>query len=238
LVLHELATNAAKYGALSAADGSLKLKWQAERDHLVLEWQERGGPPARAPSALGFGLTIVRSSIEDQLAGSVSLQWRTDGLNCTIKVPRTHVVKVEETAPAPRASGLNGQHLADSADAGLRQRRILVVEDEVLISMFLEDVLDDLGALVVGPVTNLKDGLGAIQGESLDGAILDLNLGGEHTYPIADALTARGVPFVFITGYDRDTIDRRYGGIPVLQKPIEADTLERVLVKNMLQRVA
>jgi CheY-like chemotaxis protein len=76
----------------------------------------------------------------------------------------------------------------------------------------------------------LADGLAAAKAERFDGAILDLNLGGESAYPLADQLMARGVPFVFITGYQRDSLDRRYANVPVLQKPIDSAALERVLL--------
>jgi two-component SAPR family response regulator len=91
-------------------------------------------------------------------------------------------------------------------------------------------VLSDLGAEVVGPVNSLADGLDMAAKERLDGAILDLNLSGQQTYPLADSLIARGVPFVFITGYQRDSIDRRNANVPLLQKPIEPESLERVLI--------
>jgi DNA-binding response OmpR family regulator len=77
--------------------------------------------------------------------------------------------------------------------------RILVVDDEPLISMMVEDWLDELGCEVVGPARSVADGL-ALAGGQLDGAILDVNLGGDTCYPLANALRARGVPLAFATG--------------------------------------
>ncbi len=91
-------------------------------------------------------------------------------------------------------------------------------------------MLESMGAVVLGPYARLADGIAAAKTERFDGALLDLNLAGESAEPLADLLTARAVPFIFLTGYQRDSIDRRYANIPVLQKPIEAESLERVLV--------
>ena len=228
LALHELATNAAKYGALSTLGGKLRLTWNY-RDDLECEWIETGGPEVKEPSKPGFGLTIVHSSIEHQLGGKVSCTWAPTGLRWKLSIPGTQVV---QTAPPKPATPKPPEFTSHTATGSLAGRRIMVVEDEVLISMFIETVVSDLGADVVGPVNTLTEGIALAGSERLDGAVLDLNLNGEHTYPLADALIARGVPFVFITGYDRESLDRRYSRVPILQKPIEADTLEKVLVND------
>ncbi|HTB37075.1 MAG TPA: HWE histidine kinase domain-containing protein [Reyranella sp.] len=225
LALHELATNAAKYGALSTETGTLAVTWRAEGDALVLDWTETGGPPTAEPARLGFGLTIVRSSIEAQFRGGVSYEWRREGLRCTLSIPAAQIAAPPAAAEAP---------VAAPADNGTRRSladmRLLVVEDELLVSMLIQEILGELGATVAGPYARLSDGLAAAKAEGFDGAILDLNLAGESADPLADFLLARGVPFVFITGYQRESIDRRYANVPVLQKPIDAAALEGVLL--------
>src|SRR4029077_20709875 len=120
------------------------------------------------------------------------------------------------------------------ADKGARRSlagmRLLVVEDGLLVSMLIEEILGELGATVTGPYGRLADGLAGAKAAPFDGAILDLNLAGESADPLADLLLARGVPFVFITGYQRRSTDRRYANVPVLQKPIDAAALESVLL--------
>jgi two-component sensor histidine kinase/DNA-binding response OmpR family regulator len=227
LAVHELATNAAKYGALSTEAGTLQLAWSVGPDAVVLDWRETGGPPTAEPKALGFGLTIVRSSIEEQFRGGVVYDWRPEGLHCTLSIPKAQIVASAAIAgPAGPA--------APSVDRRTRRslagKRLLVVEDELLVSMLVKSMLDDLGAAVVGPCGRLAEGLATARTERFDGAILDLNLAGESAGPLADLLLARGVPFVFITGYQRDSLDRRYANVPVLQKPIDAAALERVLL--------
>jgi CheY-like chemotaxis protein len=109
------------------------------------------------------------------------------------------------------------------------QRRILVVEDEMLIGMLLEDMLVDLGHEVAAIVPRLKDALAAVDREKFDLAILDVHLHGESAFPVAEALIAKGVPFVFATGYGERGLPENFRGRPVLQKPFAKDDLERVL---------
>ena len=105
-----------------------------------------------------------------------------------------------------------------------------MVEDEFLVGMMAKKMLESRGATVLGPYARLAEGIEAARSERFDGALLDFNLAGELAEPLADYLIANGVPFIFLTGYQRDSIDRRYANVPLLQKPIEPDSLERVLV--------
>lgn len=109
------------------------------------------------------------------------------------------------------------------------KRRILVVEDEMLIGMLLEDMLTDLGHEVAAVVPRLKEALAAVERETFDCAVLDVHLHGESAFPVAEALGKKGVPFVFATGYGERGLPETYRGRPVLQKPFAKDDLERVL---------
>jgi CheY-like chemotaxis protein len=107
--------------------------------------------------------------------------------------------------------------------------RVLVVEDEMMVSMLIEDMLGDLGCTVVGPASRLDEALKLAGEAELDCAVLDVNLGGQPIFPVADLLRQKGAPFAFATGYGdaglRD-VDR---GSPVLQKPFREGDLARVL---------
>ena len=108
--------------------------------------------------------------------------------------------------------------------------RILLVEDEPLIAMMLEDYLDLLGKKVAGTADTVADALAAIEGHAPEAAILDLNLrGGEKSTPVAEALEARGIPFVFATGGGDDGVDPRFRDRPCLHKPFTMDGVEKVL---------
>jgi CheY-like chemotaxis protein len=110
-------------------------------------------------------------------------------------------------------------------------RRVLVVEDEMIVAWLLEDMLADLGCAVVGPAGSVNQALAMIDAEAIDVAVLDVNLDGQTSYPVADALAARGVPFVFSTGYDKDRLLEGYRTFPVLQKPYHQSELGDTLAK-------
>ena len=116
----------------------------------------------------------------------------------------------------------------------LQGRRVLVIEDESLVAMLLETILDDMGCTVVGPESNIDDGLIAATTEaSLDAALLDVNVAGREVFPVAEALRARGVPFVFSTGYGEGGLPEDWRGHPVIQKPFTEDAVRHALMKAM-----
>ena len=115
-------------------------------------------------------------------------------------------------------------------------RRVFVVEDEMIVAWLLEDMLVEIGCAVVGPAGSVKEALAMIDAEAIDVAVLDINLNGEMSYPIADALATRGVPFVFVTGYDKDRMLDGYGTFPVLQKPFHRAELTDTLAKLLMPK--
>jgi CheY-like chemotaxis protein len=115
------------------------------------------------------------------------------------------------------------------SDAPPRPRRILIAEDEAITSMMIEDVVHGLGCTVVGPAGRLREALRLAGEGELDGAVLDVNLNGESIYPVAEALAAREVPFVFLTGYGAAGLDAAHAHRRVLQKPFRATDLSRLL---------
>ena len=110
-------------------------------------------------------------------------------------------------------------------------RRVLIVEDEMLVAMMIEDALTDLGLEVAGTAGTIEEALVADEKNGFDCAILDVHLHGEDVYPVADALAARGMPFVFATGYGRCGLCDRYRDHPSLPKPFNGHDLERALAK-------
>lgn len=111
--------------------------------------------------------------------------------------------------------------------------RILVVEDEMLILLRIEDMLSDLGCKSVSAAASVEQALGLIDAQAFDAAMVDVNLDGSNSYAVADALAARGVPFVFSTGYSGESLDEGYRDQPVLGKPYRdidlAEALTRLL---------
>jgi ActR/RegA family two-component response regulator len=117
----------------------------------------------------------------------------------------------------------------EKAPEGLAGKRLLVVEDDYMIAVDLARGLEAAGAEVVGPASTVQDALTLVGSERLDGAVRDINLGGDRAYPVADALTARQVPFVFATGYDEVNIPVQYADKPRCEKPVDTGRLMRLL---------
>ena len=113
-------------------------------------------------------------------------------------------------------------------------RRVLIVEDESLVAMLLETILEDMGCVPVGPAATVEEGLQVAGGdESLDAALLDVNVAGKQVFPIAEALKARGVPFVFSTGYGEGGLPDEWRGQATLQKPFTEAAVRDALMKAM-----
>jgi DNA-binding response OmpR family regulator len=98
--------------------------------------------------------------------------------------------------------------------------------------LMIQDYLAECGHSVIGPIARASEAVAAAKEREFDAAILDINLGDGMAYPIADILSARGVPFIFVTGYDADTVEDRFRKVPVLQKPIERRTLQKLFAAN------
>lgn len=111
----------------------------------------------------------------------------------------------------------------------LQGTRVLVVEDEAMIAMLIEDMLTELGCAIIGPASNVRQAFAAIEQETFEAAILDVNLNGERTLPVAEELRARNLPFLFATGYGAPGIDAGFRGEAMLTKPFTQSELERAL---------
>jgi two-component sensor histidine kinase len=231
LALHELATNAAKYGALSQADGRLAVKWWAEDDGLKLEWSEACSHEVVRPKKTGFGSKVIDVSVKSQLGGQVAKEWRTTGLHCMLALPMVHFT-VRDSARI-----VVGEERPDIDLGRIRNRSILVVEDEPLIAMMTSRNLKELDANVVGPFMTARDANNALN-TRLDAALLDVNIGGEFVYELAHELTKRGVPIIFVTGYHAGGIDPRFSEAPVLTKPVERDDLAAALTRVLAPQTA
>jgi PAS domain S-box-containing protein len=243
MLLHELATNAAKYGALALPEGRLDLSWDfgGAEGTLRLRWTERGGPSLEgAPTRRGFGSRLLSSLAERQLGGTLSFDWNKTGLRLSLDLtPRSAVpaIAVEgnapaQAAPAPLARTAGANPLARSGQAP----RILVVEDEFLLAMELEATLRSLGCEVVGPARSLAEAVRLAASETtLHAAILDVNLSGEMVFPVADLLATRGVPILFATGYGSAESLQGHdtGAVVVLSKPYPRDALIKALAQAL-----
>lgn len=221
LVLHELGTNAAKYGALSVPGGRVEIKWQPSGADLVLTWREYGGPLVRAPERQGFGSSLIATGMGD---GRVTADWQPGGACWTISIDQGYKIAAPllDVAPADPTPEL-------ACEAGLHGFRVLVIEDEPLVAMDVSDCLEDAGAEVVRVARTLEEALKAVSGDSFDVALLDANLLGKPVDSVAAALRARGKPFCFVSGYGRTHLPADFPEVPMLIKPVNGDDIIQLL---------
>jgi PAS domain S-box-containing protein len=230
LAIHELATNAAKYGSLSKPAGRVQVVWTVEDGCVRLVWSESDGPPVRPPSRRGFGIQAIEKILGYEVAGEARVEFEPSGLVCRIAMP---VRQLAGFAEADESRIVAAPHVPKPL-RGSHRRRILVVEDSALIAMEIQEAVQELGFEVLGPVGRLAAALELARTEHLDGALLDINLDGVKVYPVADLLRERGVPIVFATGYDRRTVlPLRFNSVPTLAKPFSPSELGRLLAATL-----
>jgi two-component sensor histidine kinase len=248
VALHELVTNAAKYGALSTPGGRVALLWELGPQGLALSWSEEGGPATSVPTRRGFGTRVIAASVEQQLGGKAGFDWRPEGLKVELTIPLDQIrvaplTRASESSLAGEAMPAVGMPGAGIAADGVHSTlalmaapgtQILLVEDEALIGTMFKDFLTELGYQPVGPIADLGEALAAAERAEIRGAILDVNLGKDRTYPVADILAARSIPFIFVTGYNPADVDRRFAAIPILEKPIDPATLRQLFTGGRL----
>lgn len=214
LMLHELATNSAKYGALSAPSGRVSVTWSVRGDMLGLKWVERGGPPVAAPTRRGFGTILMEQSAKSEKGAATAL-YESEGVTWDISVSLRQPAEMEHSAAAaPLRSPAQAQ-----AGARLSGLRLLVVEDEAIIAMDIAERLTDCGAAHAATASSEEEALRLIGNERFDAALLDANLHGRPVDAIAVALTQRQIPFVFVTGYGREGLPDAFRHAALLAKP-------------------
>ena len=233
LAVHELATNAAKYGALSVPGGRVHVDWHAEQRNgdvlLVLRWRETGGPAVSEPTHRGFGLTLIEKCLNYELGGTVQLGFPAEGVTCTIVVPRDQLAEV---AACPTLPALPAQVGRDDLPATVKGKRVLVVEDNALLATLVVRQLKMMGASAVGPVARLDVATELAETAEIDIALLDVDLDGTMIWPAADCLLRRGIPFLFATGYQASlVVPERFRDCPVMAKPFKSGELQEALAR-------
>ena len=238
MVLHELAINAARYGALSVERGQLAVSWHladadgTEAARLELIWTESGGPAVVAPDQPGFGFTTIRGAIEHQLAGDIGFDWAASGLTCRIAFPvagnlvqdRSSAGAARERRPAPRPRSPGAPAIDLSGQC------VLIVDDEALIALTLADTVREMGCKVLGPAHSIEAAIALIRQSPPDLAVLDINIAGNSNAPVAKALRALAIPFVYCTGYAEPAEQIEPGlEAEMITKPTDPDALAAAL---------
>ena len=201
MAIHELATNAAKYGALSRPEGRLDIAWSrsdvGSGERIRLEWRERGGPAVVKPQRRGFGTTVLTRMLTAQLNATADLHYEPDGLRVLIEIPIEQLVprlEVERAKP--------GKPSEEPAPIEtLSGRKVLVLDDEWLIADQNAAALANVGAEIIGPFTDLETAREAAAETELDLAVLDYNIDGSSVLGLARELAAKNIPILVVTGY-------------------------------------
>lgn len=227
MALHELATNAGKYGALSNDTGRVEIAWRllnqedGQPPRLEISWRESGGPPVTPPTRRGFGSKVIDRMCRTAFAGAVTLDFKPEGLQWTLLSGAGQGLDTER----PRKADQGGQ-------------RILVVEDEVIIALDLCTALERAGFEVVGPAVSAAEALRLLQSDGCDAAVLDVNLGAETSEVVADALQAIGTPYMIVSGHRREHQPSAFQAAPFLEKPVDTPDVIAALTRIMAARAS
>jgi CheY-like chemotaxis protein len=238
LVLHELATNACKYGALSVPTGRLTIDWRMQMDgqrKLLLEWRESGVPNVSAPDSHGFGTTLIERTLQAN-GGDAIIGYGEDGIVCEIRLPMADEGQQTAAIQSAASGERDGPGAARrNVRTNLSGKRILLVEDEPLIAMDIAAQLEAAGCEVIGPAGTVAAAKHLIAASSCDAALVDANLAGHPVDEVAAALTQKGIPFAFATGYGQEGLPISFRGSPLLTKPFNPEQL-LAAIEGLLDR--
>ncbi|MEM9742288.1 MAG: HWE histidine kinase domain-containing protein [Pseudomonadota bacterium] len=234
LLLHELTSNAVKYGALSVPQGRVRLSWDRFPHKLVLRWREFDGPSVAEPARRGFGRTLIEGAAAYELGGRSDLRFMPHGVEVDIEIPGEHllddssdapplvdfsdVAKDADTPPAPQTAAPPARGPA------------LVLEDSFVIATELADILQSQGFAPVDCAGNLKDAKAALERKTYSLCVLDVNVRGETSFELARRLVQQQQPFIFSTGYGSEVRGlEEFRSAPVLTKPVFAEDIARAI---------
>lgn len=225
LVIHELFSNAAKYGAYSNEAGRLEVVWRMIGNDLQISWTEMGGPTVTEPKALGFGQTLVQNAFAYEFGGSAQVAFLRDGVKVELTVPG-EVLVIGDDPVKPRRPVTEPP--TDELDKTLLPGNVLIVEDDFLIANQMKGHAETLGAGHVFLASNNSHAISLISENTIDFAMLDINLAGNKSAQTASILVEKEIPFLFATGYGSGVeFLTGFPQIPVVTKPV---TLARLKV--------
>lgn len=238
LVIHELASNAARYGALAVPQGHVRVSWHRDAaGRLIVVWEETGGLPVRSLSREGLGLNIIRRNIPHSLGGEANVEFHRDGVVAEFAIPARYLMEHPALEAPAHFSALPGpsHRLLDGV-------RVLVLEDQMLAAMDLQDGLQRAGAAAVDIAGTVEKALESIEERTPDVAVLDVDLDDATSFPVADALEALDTPFVFLASEaERRHIPKRFEDVLVVSKPYTtmrvAELLREALMPNLIRAV-
>jgi PAS domain S-box-containing protein len=225
MVLHELTTNARKYGALSVTAGRLAVSWEVRTNggrRLLMQWVESNGPRVRAPDARGFGMTLIEQTVRVH-GGEASMHFAEGGLKCRIDWPLADAP--QETVSTATMQFGDSSIVPTRESPSLTGKRILIVEDEPLVAMDMQSMLSAAGCVPVGPAGTLAEAKRLLAAQSCDAALVDVNLKGQPIEDLLLILRQAGTPFAFVTGYGPKVLSKTFEETVTISKPFTAEQL-------------
>ncbi len=230
LVIHELATNCVKYGALSGEKGRLEIAMHKSDQGLTIEWREIDGPPVKEPEEKGFGSALIEQAMAHELDGTSELLFHPDGVRAEIFLP------AKQLQTGPSRQGHNSKAaFATMESVPFRAKdvsgTVMLLEDNYVIAKDTADIMRTLGFDQVDILANADEALDYLEGTTPLFAILDVNLGRNRTSEeVAVLLQSRGVPFLFSTGFGEvRMVHQNLSEVPVVKKPLIVMELEHEL---------
>lgn len=233
LVIHELSTNAAKYGALSCPGGSLNVNWSwTEHGDCALSWQESNGPIVHQPHRRGFGSALIDRSIPYDLGGKSTVRYDPAGLVAELVLPAQFLSGFQRLDTNAQSNPvITDKSTMLTIDKSLP---ILLVEDQMLIAMDAEMMLNDAGFSTVMTAGSAQNALAQLKNTKPSFAVLDINLGNHTSVAVAEELDRIGIPFIFATGYaEGSVVPDVFKHVPVVNKPYESDRLLAAMTNRL-----
>ena len=227
LVIHELFTNAAKYGALSPSEhkGSVALSWYIDaRNDLQIAWYESGGPPVKIPEREGFGMILIKNTVPHELGGDVDVRFEPDGLKASIRIPNRFFTTYNAN-PLPIAS----DETPTAPQLGMPESA-LVIEDSLVIALDMQKKLKRLGigkVFIAGNLQSARQHLDRCLPELL---VSDVHLGDSTTFDIIEQALKLNIPSIIVSGYgDALNVPAALRSVPLLTKPVSDKLLHHTL---------
>ncbi|MFK7810593.1 MAG: HWE histidine kinase domain-containing protein, partial [Saprospiraceae bacterium] len=232
LIIHELTTNALKYGSLSVKEGELCITWFLEKQDLIIEWKETNGPSVEVPKKKGFGSTIIKNAIEYEFSGTSEMTFMKTGLVARFTIPANLVGENKET---PFVLEQVKDVALNEVLIKTKKLNVLVLEDDFMISKNMESVITKLAVNKVNAFSNQKMALSSLNEMEYHLAFLDVNLKNETSIDVATFCNENNIPFYYTTGYGRSFLDE--GEFPiseVLLKPLDTKKLQKIINDHLL----
>ena len=231
LCVHELVTNAVKHGALSTHDGHLSVRWIADANgRLLLHWEEASVPAPVISEKSAVGLNIIKRSIPHSLGGEADVRFDRTGLKARFVIPARFVATT-----SPRAVKSHSNLVRTTLHRPLDGFALLVVEDQMLTATELEETLFERGACSVELAGTVEKALDCLDRKPPDAAILDVDLGDDTSFQIADELSQRSIPFVFAASdAERALIPAKFQEIAIVSKPYSPDQVSDLLKEALM----